>query len=278
MASGRSEWGMGLRQFPNMECVVKGQEWLFNAKLRLTDEETGNPVSCDPNTLHDCPLVRFVFAVGTDHRWFEYPDADLNWSTTAEWNDFQVTVPIEIGDFSSISMIICGGRAGTILEADDVTMVPLMRRRERRLETDLFSRLVVSQKASTCWGAGSELLLTSHTRDFADRQVVTVESVDEELGILTLTDTINKPITQQDHAVFAVEVASLSRSVVFEAESNLDDDMIGGHLIIYWTPTPQHLEGVEIRNFGQQGKLGRYPTHFHFCGNSKGSAMKKNVV
>ena len=61
-------------------------------------------------------------------------------------------------------------------------------------------------------------------------------------------------------------------------QSNPDDDLIGGHMIIYWTPNPQHLEGVEIRNFGQQGRLGRYPTHFHLCGNSTGSVMTKNVV
>lgn len=53
----------------------------------------------------------------------------------------------------------------------------------------------------------------------------------------------------------------------------------GGHLIIYHTPgVAQRLEGVEIRDFGQQGNLGRYPIHFHMSGDVDGSVVRNNVV
>lgn len=139
-------------------------------------------------------------------------------------------------------------------------------------------KLVVSRESAECWGPGTELVLTSHTQYDGDRQLATVEEVDVVNGIIYLSRNISRPLTFSEHGDFGIEVASLNRPVVFEAESHQDDDLIGGHLIIFGTSTLQHLEGVEIRNFGQQGLLGRYPAHFHFCGDATGSVMKKNVV
>lgn len=108
-----------------------------------------------------------------------------------------------------------------------------------------------------------------------DRQVVTVQSTDPATGQIVLTGPITKTISLVDNADFAVEIASLNRPVVFEGEPN---GVFGGHLIVFHTQTPQHIEGVEIRNFGQQGLLGRYPLHFHKCDDSPYSIVKKNVV
>jgi hypothetical protein len=85
-------------------------------------------------------------------------------------------------------------------------------------QDDSINQLLVSPEAANCWGPGTELLLTSHTRSNSDRQVVTVESVDIEMRIIMLTSNINKPVTLLDHDDFAVEVASLTRPVVIEAE------------------------------------------------------------
>ena len=49
--------------------------------------------------------------------------------------------------------------------------------------------------------------------------------------------------------------------------------------MIFNTPdVAQRLEGVEIRNFGQQGNLGRYPIHFHMSNRVTGSIVRKNVI
>eukprot|EP00547_Thalassionema_nitzschioides_P017582 CAMPEP_0194244958 /NCGR_PEP_ID=MMETSP0158-20130606/12293_1 /TAXON_ID=33649 /ORGANISM="Thalassionema nitzschioides, Strain L26-B" /LENGTH=898 /DNA_ID=CAMNT_0038980567 /DNA_START=451 /DNA_END=3147 /DNA_ORIENTATION=- len=149
---------------------------------------------------------------------------------------------------------------------------------ESEEDSKFSQKLIVSRESAECWGAGTELVLTSHTLYDGDRQVATVEDVDLINGIIYLSRKISRPLTFLEHGDFGVEVASLNRPVVFEAESHQDDELMGGHLIIFGTSTLQHLEGVEIRNFGQQGLLGRYPTHFHFCGDATGSVMKKNVV
>ena len=137
------------------------------------------------------------------------------------------------------------------------------------------NELTVSPEAAACWGPGTELVITSHTRSMEDRQVVTVVSSDTTTGKVVLAETIAKPITLEDSLDFAVEIASLTRPVVFEGEV---DDSVGGHLIVFHTQTPQHIEGVEIRHFGQQGILGKYPVHFHGCHDSPGSIVKNNVV
>jgi len=136
----------------------------------------------------------------------------------------------------------------------------------------------VSPEAAKCWKPGTELLLTSHTRWARDQQVRIIESSDAEAGLLRLSEPINKPISLADHKDFAIEVAPLNRRIVFEAEGDQNDDKIGGHLIIHHTDTPQNIQGVEVRNFGQLGRLGRYPIHFHKCGDSPHSLVRKNIV
>ena len=144
--------------------------------------------------------------------------------------------------------------------------------------------LIVSAKARACWTPGTELLLTSHTRADNDRQVVKVESYNSRTGELILDRDIQRPITIIDSPDYAIEVASLSRRVKFEVEEVELDPLLGknpsqgGHFIIHNTNRPQHLEGIEITSFGQQGDLGRYPLHFHYCGDSEGSKVLKNVM
>lgn len=117
---------------------------------------------------------------------------------------------------------------------------------------------------SDCWAPGAEVLVTSHTTQHLDSQVATIASI-EDNGNIVLEDAIYKPITVQDDAQAAVEIALLTRNIRFTAA---DDDEVnplhGGHLIIMHTPAPiiQKVIGIESHGFGQQGKLGRYVSCF----------------
>ena len=79
--------------------------------------------------------------------------------------------------------------------------------------------------------------------------------------------------TLENQPDFPAEVAWLSRSIVFDAETRAvqkghgywwcdrdsDPKIEGGHMIISHTPgVAQMIEGVEFKNFGQGGTLGRY--------------------
>lgn len=132
------------------------------------------------------------------------------------------------------------------------------------------------------WTIGAEIVITSHTRNPDDAQVrkIVAVSTSPESGYSAyrLNATILRPTTILESPEMAVEVALLSRNIVFEGGS----DTItyhGGHFMIFHTPIVQQtIEGIELKNFGQQGLLGRYPIHFHFSDDVPGSLVRKNSI
>jgi hypothetical protein len=121
--------------------------------------------------------------------------------------------------------------------------------------------LVVRNTVSGKWGVGAQVLITSHTINYDDEQVKTITGIrdhtDPNYSVLELDSSFIRPTTETDNVDYAVEVALLSRNIVFEGAN--DDPLHGAHLIVFHTPLiQQKIEGVEFRNFGQQGTLGRY--------------------
>jgi len=113
------------------------------------------------------------------------------------------------------------------------------------------------------WGIGAKVLITSHTINYDDEQVRTILGVKNhtEAGysVLELDSSFIRPTTATENPDYAVEVALLSRNIVFEGAEDDPNGLHGAHLIVFHTPEiVQRLEGVEFRNFGQQGNLGRY--------------------
>uniref|UniRef100_A0A7N8YHJ8 Cell migration inducing hyaluronidase 2 n=1 Tax=Mastacembelus armatus TaxID=205130 RepID=A0A7N8YHJ8_9TELE len=73
------------------------------------------------------------------------------------------------------------------------------------------------------------------------------------------------------------EVALLSRNILIYGEmedscygNNMcrfySHDTYGGHIEIFGNFSSVHLSHIELKNMGQQGENGRYPLHFHICG------------
>lgn len=84
-----------------------------------------------------------------------------------------------------------------------------------------------------------------------------------------------RPTTVLESVDFAVEVALLSRNIVFSSDASAE---VGGHVEFRRTAAEQHLDGVDVRHFGQPGVLGRYPIHTHFCGSLDGSIISRNTI
>ena len=130
------------------------------------------------------------------------------------------------------------------------------------------------------WGVGSEIVVTPHTRVWNETQVRKITSVTSSNGFaaLALDSPILRPTTMSDSPDYAVEVALLSRNIRFEGGPDSTANH-GGHFMIMHTPTVvQTIEGVDFYNFGQQGNLGKYPIHFHFCNDVPGSIVSKNTI
>ena len=141
--------------------------------------------------------------------------------------------------------------------------------------------IVVPSSVVGKWGVGSEIVITSHTRQWDADQVRTINSILPYTGqrgymVLGLDSSFVRPTTERESPEFATEVALLSRNIQFEGAGY--DESRGGHFIVMRTPAAQTIEGVAFRRFGQQGTLGRYPVHFHLCGDANGSKVSKSLI
>lgn len=99
---------------------------------------------------------------------------------------------------------------------------------------------------------------------------------------------------KKKYVLMAAEVYKLTRNIVIQgipAESDMADfigtdyrtvkktNPNGGHFIIAHTPKKQIIQGVEFSAMGQLGIIGRYPLHFHSCGDiDKQTIVKHNSI
>ncbi|CAI5504746.1 unnamed protein product [Closterium sp. Naga37s-1] len=76
------------------------------------------------------------------------------------------------------------------------------------------------------------------------------------------------------------EVGLLHRNIViYGVHETGKYELEGGHFMVFMTQTPQFIEGVQFAYMGQQGVLGRYPLHFHVCGEANQShVVRKNAI
>lgn len=141
-------------------------------------------------------------------------------------------------------------------------------------------KIVVPSVVLGKWGVGAEILITPHTRVWNENQVRTIKSITQSgrFALIELNSPILRPTTVSESPEFAVEVALLSKNIVFQGGADINAQH-GGHFMIMHTPTVvQTIEGVDFQKFGQQGNLGRYPIHFHFCNDVPGSVVSKNTI
>jgi len=141
--------------------------------------------------------------------------------------------------------------------------------------------LVVDSGVAGCWGADSQVMITSNTDDYNDEQMATIESVTDRndgsgLADVRLTSFIERPTTFLDDPNQATEVALMTRNVVFHSEMETANE--GAYLqVLHTTGVPQVLTGVEINQFGQKDN-GKHAVHLMQLDNVVGSFLSKNLI
>jgi len=144
---------------------------------------------------------------------------------------------------------------------------------------------VVDSSFSSCLSAGDEVVVAGDEKLNRGHAIYTVASINSDEVIVEEAfvnrdckcdyATVDK--LSEEEAMFATEITKVTRQVVFEG--NEDEENIGAHSIIFHTPNvAQTIQGVSFVGFGQGGKLGRYPIHFHISNDVNGSLLSKNVV
>ena len=127
------------------------------------------------------------------------------------------------------------------------------------------TKLQVGVDAANCWKSSKGNIVLTNVNPMIkkhyNQEVLSIAEVDVDAGVLTVLkdkESIGDPFTLANEPMMAAEVASLSRPVLFTSVKTSFGNH-GGHLMIYHTPhVVQLIEGIEVRNFGQSGILGRY--------------------
>jgi hypothetical protein len=233
-------------------------------------------IRADSRAVNGSPLVEFVlYNNGSKDQYFTAIDENASLCTLVE------------GCVAGVkSIVVAGGKLSIHgVPSDTPSWLPLY---DVIADNGALSMIVLDSSVKGKWDAGAEILITSHTMHWNEHQVRVVVSVidhptDATKAILELDLPIVRPTTVLDDERFAVEVALLSKNIVWRGETDVpgdwESDLIGGHFWIMHTPSVQQvIEGIELVNFGQQGSLGRYPIHFHLCGDVSSSIVSKNTI
>ena len=230
-----STWSSTFSQDIAPECLVKTAVYDFSAYVRV-DSSVEREVSVA------------LLVDGTEHVIVICPPSSNDWvHCTAK---IRLEEDVEGANEAILYTRVLGDDTSP-LDIADVSLDYLGGRAEKLTLEDALG-------VSECWGPGAEVLVTSHTIQYEDSQVATIASVDAN-GVITLVDPIHKPITAEDDRMTAVEVAILSRNILFTAaKDDVNNPLHGGHFIIMHTSAPvvQKVVGVESHGFGQQGLLG----------------------
>ena len=136
----------------------------------------------------------------------------------------------------------------------------------------------------TGWKVGDHVLIPTteaspfYTQDATGRRIIgsLLDSTQTEEGEIAAvsgrTLVLKQPLKfkHQADGRFCGEVANLSRNVIVESA---DPKGVRGHTM-YHRGSEGSISYAEFRHLGKEGVLGRYPIHFHLCGDTmRGSSV-----
>ena len=246
--SNRGYYWSNLEKKLETGCIVSGFTYTFSMKLRLH--------SATPSEVR---LFRYREVDGTNKSWKTLKNCGLL-SSADGWVDCEVDWTFDKDDelatvFKFYTETDVDALVHYDLDYDDINVA---------FKSGPVTGLVVKADGiNTCWGTGSELLITSHTLNWEDSSTTTLAGITDN-GDGSYVLDLEEPYLASDVALaaagpYSAEIALLSRNLLFEgAQDDPDNPLHGGHLIVYHTPdVGQTIEGLELRKFGQQENLGR---------------------
>jgi cell migration-inducing and hyaluronan-binding protein len=131
------------------------------------------------------------------------------------------------------------------------------------------------------WRAGDKIAISSTSYASYHDEERTIDSADDNELQLDSALTRQHWGEVQTLAGYDVderaEVALLSRNIVIRGASDSTDDGFGGHVMMM-EGAAAHIEGVEFYRMGQEGRLARYPVHFHMDGDAGDSYIKRSSI
>jgi len=150
-------------------------------------------------------------------------------------------------------------------------------------------KVAVDSVDSSCWGAGSDVHLTSSTFYNSDGapirpngykgKIIQVTAAGNGTQYLQISPAPTLPIlSQADSSLYAAEMALLSRNVVVEGSYN-EASGKGGYFQVLHTPDiSQTVQGVQFLNMGRLGEFDHFALQILYSGSVTGTYIAKNSI
>ncbi|WP_218081586.1 G8 domain-containing protein [Anthocerotibacter panamensis] len=133
------------------------------------------------------------------------------------------------------------------------------------------------------WQPGDRIVLASTNFNPYEAEVTTITGINKSRTNATLN--LATPLTylhwgqNQTYGGRTLderaEVGLLNRNILIQGDSTSVDNGFGGHLMVM-VGSKAYVEGAEFFHMGQQGRVGRYPFHWHLLGDGGAGQYIKN--
>jgi len=245
----------------NPGCLQNGATYSFSTRLRInsaTEVKTrvalkitnsDGTVSYENVLQGECPAT----------------SSSIGWITCT--GDFEFKTNHAMADKVEL-FFITGSNNSDDADFDDVSFV------YKRSTAQAGMKLQDGTNVDSCYAPGAQLVVTSNDLNYDSAQIGTLSTVVP--SVVEVTENLSHITTKVDAADYAIEVAFLSRNILFRPG---DSDAIGPSLTILNTPgRAQKIKGAEFTGFGATGVVGRHPINLKSSSDSTGSSVSKNTV
>lgn len=270
--TGRTLGWTSIFQKITKDCIVENSIYTVKARMRVHSPDPVNIRLTIKSFIKDAPDPLFNFQTATLGSCPPMSSAD-GWVWCQK--TFLFTKDHAEAESIDLQFIVEDDTTFPDIDYDDLSV---------ELHSPPVKKFILPGEVTECWDVGAEIVQTSHTLEHKDfnELIITNITLNEEGDAIVEFEGggIAKPTTEKDDARFAVEIALLSRNILFDAKNDTSEPVTGGgNLVVIHTPNvTQTIQGAEFRHSGQQGMVGRYPIHFHMCGPVEGTLVAKNTI
>jgi len=155
-------------------------------------------------------------------------------------------------------LFVTDGDVESDFHVDDVSFVNKLRP---------VTAVSVDASVAECWDSGAEILFSSPSLDASDSVVNKISAIssDGSTAVITLENNLQAFTSLEDSADSAIEVALLSREIVFR-----------GGFVSVAAGAEASIRGAEFEGMGVSGAYGQYP--LHVSGGTTKSLISQNTI
>jgi len=271
----RNSYSSTISQNVETRCMDLGVTYLASARIRIQSDF--------PQDYYIFLYLKWPDGIPTERKLLQCPPQSRSngWVTCS--GEFIVDTELSQAVSAVWRLSLSNRRDGIYtVDYDDLSI---------RFVRGYVDKLAVDSVDASCWGAGSDVHVTSSTFYNGDGtpirpngyrgKIIQVTDSGNGTQYLQINPAPTLPIlSQSDSLLYAAEVLLLSRNVIIEGSNN-EMNGKGGYLQVLHTPNiSQTIQGVQFINMGRVGEFDRFAIQILYSGsvNVNGTLIAKNSI